>query len=80
MWVDGLIGNRALLEVLGSLTGAVYNYMRAENQRAFTLQDIIPRAYEYIYPPLTEEEKAEQRNKALISYMKMSPNAPKNLF
>lgn len=80
MFVDGLIGNRGLLEVLGSLTGAVYNYMRSENQRAFTLQDIIPRSYEYIYPLPTAEEKAKKVNDALINYMRISPNAPKNLF
>lgn len=80
MYVDGLIGNRGLVEVLGSLTGAVYNYMRSEKQRAYTLQDIIPRMYEYIYPPLSEEEKAKKVSDALINYMRISPNAPKNLF
>lgn len=80
MYVDGLVGNRGLLEVLGSLTGAVYNYMRSENQRAFKLQDIIPRAYEYIYPPLSEEEKAEKASNALKQFMRINPNAPTNLF
>jgi len=80
MYIDGLIGNRGILETLGSLTGAVYNYMRSEHQRAYTLQDIIPRAYEYIYPPLSAEQKAERVNDALKNYMRISPNAPKTLF
>lgn len=80
MFADGLIGNRGVLEVLGCLTGAVYNYMRAENQRAVNLDDIIPRSYPYLYPPLTEEEKKRAVNEALINYMKASPNAPKKLY
>lgn len=80
MYADGVIGNKGILEVLGSLTGAVYNYMRSENQRAFNLQDIIPRAYDYIYPPLSAEQKARQASEALKQFMKIAPNAPKGLF
>lgn len=80
MYVDGLIGNRGMLETLGALTGAIYNYTRAENQRAYTLQDMIPKAYEYIYPPMSENEKASKVNNSLMAYMRTAPNAPKNLF
>lgn len=80
MYVDGLIGNRGLLETLGSLKGAIYNYMRAENQRAYTLQDMIPRAHDYLFPPLSEKDKAESVNKNLMQFMQMAPNAPTNLF
>jgi hypothetical protein len=80
MYVDGLIGNRGMMEVLGSLTGAIYNYMRSENQAAFKLQDIIPKTYNYLYPPLTEQQKADQVNEALQNYMKAAPNAPKKIF
>lgn len=80
MYVDGLIGNRGLLETLGSLKGAIYNYMRAENQRAYTLQDMIPRVHEYLYPPLPEDVKADKVNKNLMQFMQMAPNAPTNLF
>jgi len=79
MYADGLIGNRGMMEVLGSLTGAIYNYMRSENQAAFKLQDIIPKTYDYLYPPLTKEQKAEQANEALRNYMKSAPNAPNNI-
>jgi len=80
MYVDGQIGNRGLLETLGSLTGAIYNYMRPENQRAYTLQDMIPRGYNYIYPPLTEAEKSNKISDSLFTFMKASPNAPQSLF
>lgn len=80
MYIDGQIGNRGMLELLGSLTAGVYNYMRSEHQRAFTLQDTIPKSYEYLYPPLTPEQKAKQVNDGLMSYMRVSPNAPKDLF
>ena len=80
MFVDGLIGNRGLLETLGDLKGALYNYMRPDNQRAYTLQDMIPRAYDYLFPPLPEKDKAEKVNKNLMQFMQMAPDAPANLF
>lgn len=80
MYVDGQIGNRGLLETLGSLKGAIYNYIRSENQRAYTLQDMIPRGYDYIYPPLSEEEKANKVSENLSTFLKISPNVPKHLF
>lgn len=80
MYADGLIGNKGLLEVLGCLTGAVYNYMRSDNQMAFKLKDIIPKSYDYIYPPLSAEEKAKQVSESLKQFMKIAPNAPQSLF
>lgn len=80
MYVDGMIGNRGLLETLGGLKGALYNYMRPENQRAYTLQDMIPRAYEYLFPPLAEKDKAAKVSENLMQFMQMAPNAPANLF
>jgi hypothetical protein len=80
MYADGVIGNKGLLEVLGCLTGAVYNYMRAGNQTPYKLQDIIPKAYDYIYPPLSAEEKANQASEALKKFMSIAPNAPPSLF
>lgn len=80
MYADGIIGNRGLLETLGSLKGALYNYIRAENQRAYTLQDMIPRAHDYIYPPLSDEDKGSRVSQNLKQFMQMAPNAPTNLF
>lgn len=80
MWMDGVIGNRGLLEVLGSLTAGVYNYMRSENQRAYKLNDIIPRSHDYLYPPLSEEQKKAKVNESLMGFLKVSPGAPQKLF
>lgn len=80
MYADGVIGNRGLIETLGGLKGALYNYMRPENQRAYTLQDMIPMAYEYLFPPLSEKDKTEKVNKNLMQFMQMAPDAPVNLF
>lgn len=77
MYADGMIGNRGTIEVLGALTAGIYNYMRADGQRAFKLEDIIPRGYEYIYPPLTEQEKKVKVNESLLTFMQSAPNAPK---
>jgi len=80
MYADGQIGNRGLLETLGGLKGAIYNYIRPENQRAYTLQDMIPSAYDYSFPPLPENQKAEKVSTSLMQFMQMAPNAPEGLF
>ena len=56
MFSDGLIGNYRIIETLGNLTAGVYNYMRSATAPPYKLQDIIPTVYEYLYPPLSEEE------------------------
>ena len=80
MYVDGLIGNRGLLEVLGVLTAGQFNKMLSKGQTAYTLQNIIPRAHDYIYPPLDEKTKKQRISDQLLAFAMMSPNAPKNLF
>ena len=77
MYHDGLIGNRGILEVLGCLTAGHFNSMLAKGKTAYKLQDIIPKAYDYIYPPLSEEAKRDHINEQLLSFMLMSPNVPK---
>ena len=73
-----MIGNTSILETLGNLTAGVYNYMRSKG-KGYSLQDIIPNAYDYMYPPKTEQEKKEIASQQLLSYILMSPNAPKAL-
>lgn len=79
MYNDGLIGNFGILETLGNLTAGVYNYMRGEGAKSYSLQDIIPTAYEYMYPPKSAEEKRAIASNQLLTYILMSPNAPKAL-
>ena len=79
MFSDGLIGNYRIIETLGNLTAGVYNYMRSATALPYKLQDIIPTVYEYLYPPLSEEEKKNAVSKQLIAFAMMHPGAPKEL-
>lgn len=61
-----MIGNAGILESLGNLTAGVYNYIRAANSKAYKLKDIIPKAYDYIYPP---QDNTTSPSETLLSYM-----------
>jgi hypothetical protein len=80
MYSDGIIGNLGLLQVLGSYTAGYFNSLLPKGKQPYKLQDIIPNQYEYLYPPLTEQDKKELANKALLNFVKTKPNAPKELF
>jgi hypothetical protein len=75
MYSDGLIGNKGILEVLGTLTAGQFNKMLPKGKPAYTLEDIIPRAYNYLYPPLTEQEKKKLVSDRLLAFAMMSPDA-----
>lgn len=77
MYADGMIGNAGILEALGNLTAGVYNYMRAANSKAYKLKDIIPRAYDYIYPP---QDTTNSPSDALLSYMVQAKGFKKEFF
>jgi len=72
---DGFIGNKIVLNTLGLLTTGVFNYIRGANSKAYSLQDIIGLAYDYIYRPMTDEQKAEEANQRLLMFMQMAPGA-----
>lgn len=78
MYSDGIIGNYGLLEVLGGLTAGIYNYFREKNSKAYKLKDTIPRAYDYIYKPLSPEEEQDRTQQTLKAFM--AANAPKGMF
>ena len=80
MYADGLIGNRGVLEVLGNLTAGQFNKMLSKGKSPYTLEDIISRAYDYIYPPLSEEDKKETANQKLLAFAMMAPDCPTHLF
>jgi hypothetical protein len=80
MYHAGIIGNLGLLEVLGTLTAGQFNKMLPKGKAPFKLKDIIPNAYDYLYPPQTEQEKKEQASQNLLAFALMSPNAPALLF
>jgi hypothetical protein len=67
MYADGQIGNQAIVETVGKLTAAIYNYLREPNKPPYKLPDIIgSRFYEYIYPSQNNTRSASE---ALIAYM-----------
>lgn len=76
MWADGLIGNKSIIEGIGTLTAGVFNYIRAQNQRPFDLKDVVYSAFDYLYPPLSEEQKKIQANEKLLTFMLMNPGVP----
>ena len=80
MYADGLIGNRGILEVLGVLTAGQFNKMLPKGSAPYTLEKIIPRAHDYLYPPLDEATKKERISQSLMAFMMMNPNAPKQFF
>jgi hypothetical protein len=69
MYADGLIGNYGLLTQIATLTNGVFNYMRQSNSPPYKLVNILGSAYDYIYPPLTEEQKKASVNDGLIGFM-----------
>lgn len=80
MFNDGVIGNLGIMEVLGMLTAGQFNKMLPKTATPYKLQNIIPQAYDYLYPPLTEQEKKAQAEKNLLAFAMMSPDAPSILF
>ena len=76
---DGIIGNKKILNTLGYLTTGVFNYMRGSNSPAYTLQNIMGTVYDYIYKPLTDEEKQNQANQSLLAFISMAPGSKENL-
>ena len=73
MYADGLLGNRAIIELLGTLTNGVFNYMRADKSPPYKLVNILGSAYDYIFPPMTEEQKRQQANEQLLTFMSQAP-------
>lgn len=78
MYADGLIGNRGILDVLGLLTTAQFNKMLPSGKAPYTLNQIIPKAHDYIYPPLSDNEKKNLVSDQLLAFAMMSPGAPKH--
>lgn len=49
MYADGILGNLGMMNVMGSLTNAVFNYMRSKNTSPYSLKSILNKSYGYIY-------------------------------
>ena len=69
MYADGLVGNRSLLSMQGTLVAGVFNYLRASNSQPYTLKSVLGSAYEYFYGI----EKADP-SESLLMFMSQAPN------
>lgn len=76
---DGLLGNKAVLMTLGAFTAGVFNYIRQPSAKPYGMADILGIAYDYIHPPLSEEEKKNQVNENLLAFMSSMPEAQAKL-
>lgn len=74
---DGLFGNKSLLSVTGALTTGAFNYIRSQSSKAYTLHDVIGIMHDYIYPPISEQEKKNLVSENLLAFMSMNPNSAK---
>lgn len=75
MLSDGMIGNKAVLLALSSLTTGNLNSKIQKNTRPFTMKDVLPSTHEYIIPPLTKEQQREQVNSQLLSFLATRPGS-----
>lgn len=80
MYADGVLGNQGLMTLFGQLTAGVFNYMRAANTPDYKLAKILSSAYDYIVPPLSEDQQKEATNNALKTYMMVAPGFRQDRF
>jgi hypothetical protein len=77
MFNDGMIGNKAILLALSTLTTGNINSKLKQNATPLKMEGVLPSTHDYIIPPLTDEEMIAQKNRQLLGFMAASPNAPK---
>lgn len=75
MFADGMLGNKAVLLALSSLTTGNLNSKIQKTARPFTMKDILPTVHDYIVPPLTPEQQKEQVNSQLLAFLKSRPGS-----
>lgn len=80
MYADGMIGNYGILTQIASLTNGVFNYMRPASSPPYKLANILGSAYDYIYPPLTEEQQKAAVNDSLLAFMSQANGFNKTKF
>ena len=80
MYADGMIGNYGILTQIATLTNGVFNYMRPANSPPYKLANILGSAYDYIYPPLTQEQQKAAVNDSLLAFMSQANGFDKTKF
>jgi hypothetical protein len=79
MLSDGMIGNKAVLLALSSLTTGNLNSKIQKTTRPFTMKDVLPSTHEYIVPPLTKEQQQEQAKKQFMAFLLSRPGSEAHL-
>lgn len=64
MYADGLLGNKGMLQTLGSLVAGVFNYVRSPHSPPYSLKSILGTSYGYIF-----EDVEMSANDALLTFM-----------
>jgi hypothetical protein len=75
MLSDGMIGNKAVLLALSSLTTGNLNSKIVKTAKPFEMKDVLPSTHEYIVPPPTEEEMKAEVNNKLSAFISMMPGS-----
>lgn len=76
---DGAIGNKAVLLSLSALTTGNLNSKLKPESKKYVMKDILPSTYDYIIPPMSDEEMKNQVNSQLLAFMSLSPGASQHL-
>ncbi len=79
MLSDGMIGNKALLLALSSLTTGNLNSKMQKTAKPFRMQDVLPSTHDYIVPPLSEEQQREETNQRMLAFLAIKPGSEKFL-
>ena len=72
---DGMLGNKAILVALSSLTTGNLNSKIGKAAAPFQMKDVLPSTHEYIVPPPTEEEMKADVNNKLSAFISMMPGS-----
>ena len=75
MLSDGMLGNKAILLALSSLTTGNLNSKIQKTTRPFTMKDVLPSTHEYIVPQMTKEQQQEEANKQLMAFLATRPGS-----
>lgn len=70
-----MIGNKALLLALSSLTTGNLNSKIQKTAKPFKMQDVLPSTHDYIVPPMSEEQQREQTNQQMLMFVAMKPGS-----
>ena len=75
MLSDGMLGNKALLLALSSLTTGNLNSKMQKTAKPFQMKDVLPSTHDYIVPPLSDEQQREQTNQQMLMFVAMKPGS-----